>query len=195
MGSETKPSSVEERYRILLEVSEAANAQLDFVAILEAVSHVLGSVVPVDVIGVATVNGDMVRAHGFHVVGHERKGGESFVDAAARGFNVAPDELPTYFPLAGSAVELVARTGRAYVADDLETTKRFPEDERLLAIGVRSYVRAPLFVHDRLIGVDHLLAPLGTPIHRRRGGDPRGGGAAHGDGRRRTRSPTRRSAD
>jgi hypothetical protein len=38
MGSETKPSSVEERYRILLEVSEAANAQLDFVAILEAVS-------------------------------------------------------------------------------------------------------------------------------------------------------------
>jgi formate hydrogenlyase transcriptional activator len=153
MGSETKPSSVEERYRILLEVSEAANAQLDFVAILEAVSRVLGSVVPVDVIGVATVNGDMVRAHGFHVVGHERKGGESFVDAAARGFNVAPDKLPTYFPLAGSAVELVARTGRAYVADDLETAKRFPEDERLLAVGVRSYVRAPLVVHDRLIGV------------------------------------------
>jgi formate hydrogenlyase transcriptional activator len=153
MGSETKPSSAEERYRILLEVSEAANAQLDFVAILEAVSRVLGSVVPVDVIGVATVNGDMVRAHGFHVVGHERKGGESFVDAAARGFNVAPEKLPTYFPLAGSAVELVGRTGRAYVADDLETSKRFPEDERLMAIGVRSYVRSPLFVRERLIGV------------------------------------------
>jgi formate hydrogenlyase transcriptional activator len=153
MGSETKPSSVEERYRILIEVSEAANAQLDFVAILEAVSRVLGSVVPVDVIGVATVNGDMVRAHGFHVVGHERKSGESYVDAAARGFDVAPEKLPTYFPLAGSAVELVARTGRAYVAEDLETSKRFPEDERLLAIGVRSYVRAPLVVRDRLIGV------------------------------------------
>jgi formate hydrogenlyase transcriptional activator len=153
MGSETKPSSVEERYRILLEVSEAANAQLDFVAILEAVSRVLGSVVPVDVIGVATVNGDLVRAHGFHVVGHERKSGESYVDAAARGFDVAPEELPTNFPLAGSAAELVARTGRAYVAEDLETTKRFPEDERLVAIGVRTYVRAPLFVRERLIGV------------------------------------------
>jgi formate hydrogenlyase transcriptional activator len=153
MGSETKLFSVEERYRILLEVSEAANAQLDFVAILEAVSRVLGSVVPVDVIGVATVNGDMVRAHGFHVVGHERKGGESFVDAAARGFNVAPDKLPTYFPLAGSAAELVARTGRAYVAEDLKTNKRFPEDERLVSIGVRTYVRAPLFVRERLIGV------------------------------------------
>ncbi|MET0154064.1 MAG: GAF domain-containing protein [Candidatus Binatia bacterium] len=153
MGSETKPSSAEERYRILLEVSEAANAQLDFVAVLEAVSRVLGSVVPVDVIGVATVNGDMVRAHGIHVVGHERKGGESFVDAAARGFNVSPENLPTYFPLAGSAVELVARTGRAYVGEDLETGKRFPEDERLVAIGVRSYVRAPLFVRERLVGV------------------------------------------
>jgi formate hydrogenlyase transcriptional activator len=153
MGPETKPSSVEERYRILLEVSEAANAQLDFVAILEAVSRVLGSVVPVDVVGVATVNGDVVRAHGFHVVGHERRSGESYVDAAARGFDVAPEKLPTYFPLAGSAVELVARTGRAYVAEDLETSKRFPEDDRLLAIGVRSYVRAPLVVRDRLIGV------------------------------------------
>jgi formate hydrogenlyase transcriptional activator len=153
MGSETKPSSAEDRYRILLEVSEAANAQLDFVAVLEAVSRVLGSVVPVDVIGVATVNGDMVRAHGIHVVGHERKGGESFVDAAARGFDVSPENLPTYFPLAGSAVELVARTGRAYVGEDLETGRRFPEEERLVAIGVHSYVRAPLFVRERLVGV------------------------------------------
>ena len=115
MGSETKPSSAEERYRILLEVSEAANAQLDFTAVLQAVSRVLGSVVPVDVIGVATVNGDMVQAHGIHVVGHERKSGESYVAAAARGFDVSPENLPISFPLAGSAVEHVARTGRAYV--------------------------------------------------------------------------------
>ncbi len=153
MGSETKPSSAEERYRILLEVSEAANAQLDFTAILQAVSRVLGSVVPVDVIGVATVNGDMVRAHGIHVVGHERKGGESYVHAAARGFDVLPENLPISFPLAGSAVEHVARTGRAYVGEDLESGRRFPEDERMVAIGVRSYVRAPLFVRERLVGV------------------------------------------
>ena len=153
MGSETKPSSAEERYRILLEVSEAANAQLDFTAVLQAVSRVLGSVVPVDVIGVATVNGDMVRAHGIHVVGHERKSGESYVAAAARGFDVSPENLPISFPLAGSAVEHVARTGRAYVGEDLVTDRRFPEDERMVAIGVHSYVRAPLFVRERLVGV------------------------------------------
>jgi formate hydrogenlyase transcriptional activator len=157
MAIEVKPalsaaSSVEQKYRTLLEVSEAANAQLDFVGVLESVSRVLAPIVPVDVLGVATVKGDMVRAHAIHVVGHARRSGESYVDAAARGFNVAPDEVPTYFPLEGSVVDLVGRTGRAYVCQDLETEKRFPEEERLVAIGVRVYVRAPLFVRERLIG-------------------------------------------
>jgi formate hydrogenlyase transcriptional activator len=145
-------SAAEEKYRILLEVSEAANAQLDFVGVLEAVARVLGTIVPVDAIGVATVDGETVRAHGIHVVGHARRSGETFVDAAARGLNVTPEQIPTYFPLAGSAVALVARTGRAYVGEDLEAETRFPEDERLVAVGVRCYVRAPLFVRDRLIG-------------------------------------------
>jgi formate hydrogenlyase transcriptional activator len=152
MVSAEKPLAAEEKYRILLAVSEAANAQLDFVGVLEAVARVLGTIVPVDAIGVATVDGEMVRAHAIHVVGHARRSGETFVDAAARGLNVAPEQVPTYFPLAGSAVALVARTGRAYVGEDLEAETRFPEDERLVAIGVRCYVRAPLFVRDRLIG-------------------------------------------
>ena len=152
MAIEERHSSAEEKYRILLEVSEAANAQLDFVGVLEAVARVLGAIVPVDAIGVATVDGEMVRAHGIHVVGHLRRSGETFVDAAARGFNVSPEQVPTYFPLAGSAVALVARTGRAYVGEDLEAEMRFPEDERLVAMGVRCYVRAPLCVRDRLIG-------------------------------------------
>ncbi len=33
------------------------------------------------------------------------------------------------------------------------TDRRFPEDERMVAIGVHSYVRAPLFVRERLVGV------------------------------------------
>jgi formate hydrogenlyase transcriptional activator len=152
MVSAEEPLAAEEKYRILLEVSEAANAQLDFVGVLEAVARVLGMIVPVDAIGVATVDGETVRAHAIHVVGHARRSGETFVDAAARGLNVTPELVPTYFPLAGSAVALLARTGRAYVGEDLEAETRFPEDERLVAIGVRCYVRAPLFVRDRLIG-------------------------------------------
>jgi formate hydrogenlyase transcriptional activator len=152
MVNAEKPLAAEEKYRILLAVSEAANAQLDFVGVLEAVARVLGTIVPVDAIGVATVDGEVVRAHAIHVVGHARRSGETFVDAAARGLNVAPEQVPTYFPLAGSAVALVARTGRAYVGEDLEAETRFPEDQRLVSVGVRCYVRAPLFVRDHLIG-------------------------------------------
>ena len=119
MVNAEKPSAAEEKYRILLEVSEAANAQLDFVGVLEAVARVLGTIVPFDAIGVVTVDGETVRAHGIHVVGHARRSGETFVDAAARGLNVTPEQIPTYFPLAGSAVAHVARTGRAYVGEDL----------------------------------------------------------------------------
>src|SRR5207249_3754983 len=120
--------------------------------VLEAVARVLGTIVPLDAIGVVTVDGGMVRAHGIHVVGHARRIGETFVDAAARGLNVPREQVPTYFPLEGSAVAHVARTGKAYVGEDLEAETRFPEDERLVAIGVRCYVRAPLLVRDRLIG-------------------------------------------
>jgi len=151
MAFEEKPSTAE-KYGILLRVSEAANAQLDFVGVLEAVVRVLGPIVPVDAIGVATIEGDLVRAHAIHVTGFERKGGESFVAAAARGFNVAPDRVPTFFPLAGSAIAFAAGTGRAYVSGDLAHGKRFPEEENLLSLGVRRYVRAPLYVRERLIG-------------------------------------------
>jgi formate hydrogenlyase transcriptional activator len=159
MTNETKPpasaieaaSSAEERYRLLLAVSEAANAQLDFVGVLESVAGVLAPIVPVDAVGVATVEGDMVRAHAIHVVGHPRRGAESYVDAVARGFKIGRDEVPTYFPIAGSVVDLLRNTGRAYVCQDLASERRFPEEERLVAIGVRSYVRVPLFVGERLI--------------------------------------------
>jgi formate hydrogenlyase transcriptional activator len=145
-------STAEEKYRLLLEVAEAANAQLDFVGVLEAVARVLQPIVPVDAVGVATIEGDMVRAHAIHVAGVDRKTGESFVDAAARGFHVPPAEVPTFFPLEGSAVAYVAKTGRAYVGDNLAVEKRFPEEGRLVSIGVQCYVRAPLFVRERLIG-------------------------------------------
>ena len=98
MASDAKPlegSPAEAKYRILLEVSEAANSHLDFVGVLESVARVLEPTVLLDVIGVATVKGDMVRAHAIHVVGHARRSGESYVDAAARGFNVARDDVPT----------------------------------------------------------------------------------------------------
>ncbi|HSS77090.1 MAG TPA: sigma 54-interacting transcriptional regulator, partial [Thermoanaerobaculia bacterium] len=48
--------------------------------------------------------------------------------------------------------EYVGRIGEAYVCADLTKETRFPEDSRLLAAGVHSYVRVPLQIRDRLVG-------------------------------------------
>jgi formate hydrogenlyase transcriptional activator len=157
-------SGSEEKYRLLLEVSAAANAQLDFIGVLEATIEVLRPIVPVDTAGVITVEGEMARAHAIHVVGFVRKSGESFVDAAARGFNVELGKVPTSFPIAGSALAWIAEHRRAYAANDLQAERRFPEEERLIAVGVRAYVRAPLFVRERLIGAIILCRFTPTPF-------------------------------
>ena len=144
--------SAPDKYEILLDVSEAVNAQLDLVGVLAAVGRVIAPIVAVDALAVTNVEEGMVRAHAIHVVGHERARGESYVDAAARGLNVTRERVPMEFPLAGSSVEHAAATRRPYVCGDVAMQKRFPEEDQLLAIGVRSYVRLPLFIHDRLVG-------------------------------------------
>jgi formate hydrogenlyase transcriptional activator len=65
-----------------------------------------------------------------------------------------PKELPgpEGYPVAGSGTEFVGKTGKAYVCQDLEAERHFTEDDRLFGYGARAYVRAPLFVRDRLIG-------------------------------------------
>ncbi|HKV11608.1 MAG TPA: sigma 54-interacting transcriptional regulator, partial [Thermoanaerobaculia bacterium] len=143
--------SAEEKYRLLLAVSEAANAQLEIAALLEEVAHALAPAIPVDAVGVATVADGSVAAHSVYIRGVERRRGESLVDLFARvkqGEESAP--VPTPFP--GSGTEHVLTTGHALVASDLRTSPRFPEDARLLSHGIVSYVRVPLRVQDRLEG-------------------------------------------
>ncbi|MDQ2870118.1 MAG: sigma 54-interacting transcriptional regulator [Acidobacteriota bacterium] len=145
----------EEKYRLLLRVSEAANGQLDFPGVLDAVARALTPIVPLDAIGVVTRVGERVFPHAIHIEGFARRPGESFGDTLARLPGVAPVDPASYaegFPLAGSGTAYVERTGRAYVCQDLESGKIFAEDERLAALGIRAYVRTPLFVRDHLIG-------------------------------------------
>ncbi|MEP6768142.1 MAG: sigma 54-interacting transcriptional regulator [Acidobacteriota bacterium] len=145
----------EEKYRLLLRVSEAANGQLDFPGVLDAVARALTPIVPLDAIGVVTRVGERVFPHAIHIEGFARRPGESFGDTVARLPGVARVDPAAYaegFPLAGSGTAYVERTGRAYVCQDLESGKIFAEDERLAALGIRAYVRTPLFIRDRLIG-------------------------------------------
>ena len=155
--SAAAPLTAEEKYRLLLEISEAANSQREIAAVLEAVANALPPSIPIDAVGVITVEGEMLSPHAIYIRGVERREGDSWADVMARwlhlstGEEVAPIIKPPV-PLAGSGTEVVGRTGRALVCEDLSGAMRFPEDARLFAAGVRSYVRVPLAVRDQLVG-------------------------------------------
>jgi formate hydrogenlyase transcriptional activator len=155
--SAAPPLTAEEKYRLLLEISEAANSQREIAAVLEAVANALPPSIPIEAVGVVTVEGEVLSPHAIYIKGVERREGDSWADVMARwlhlssGEEVAPIIKPPV-PLAGSGTEVVGRTGRALVCEDLNGTMRFPEDARLFAAGVRSYVRVPLTVRDQLVG-------------------------------------------
>ena len=155
MSSPSCPSSGEEKYRLLLQVSEAANAQRDLAGVFEAVARALKPFVPVDAIAAITIDGDLARTHAIHIEGVERRPGEPVEETMARALDIPRESAALVqrgFPLRGTGTEYVGRTRKAYVSQDLAEDRLFAEDERLLSYGVHSYVRTPLFVRDRQIG-------------------------------------------
>jgi formate hydrogenlyase transcriptional activator len=181
--SASAPLTAEERYRLLVEISAAANSRLELGAVLQEVEETLAPHIAVDAVSVVTVDGESLLPHAIHVKGVEHRRGDSFADVMARWRALetgkADAVVPHPRPRAGSGTEHVGRTGRAWVCDDLGRSRNFPEDAKLFALGVLSYVRIPLRVRERLVGsmvfcrrVAHgfaprdaeVLAAIGQPI-------------------------------
>ena len=148
--------TAEEKYRLLLEISEAANSQIEIAAVLEAVVEGLEPAIHVDALAVTTVHGDHLVPHAVYIRGVERRQGDSFADTLERWMRLSGGEFmakpPGGLPLAGTGTEYVGQAGRAWICEDLAQGTRFPEDSRLLAAGIRSYVRVPLRVRDQFVG-------------------------------------------
>jgi len=157
--------TAEEKYRLLLEISEAANSQIEIAAVLETVVEGLEPAIHVDALAVTTVHGDHLVPHAVYIRGVERRQGDSFADTLERWMRLSGGEFmakpPGGLPLAGTGTEYVGRAGRAWICEDLAQEMRFPEDSRLLAAGIRSYVRVPLRVRDQFVG--SLAFSRGTP--------------------------------
>jgi formate hydrogenlyase transcriptional activator len=152
-----EPLGPEARYRLLVEVSAAANSQLEIAAVLGEVAEVLAPFLAVDAVSVVTVRNGTLVPHSVHVKGVEHRRGDSVADVIARwrSLDGRGDEEVVFsppLPVAGSGTEHVGRTGRAYVCRDLRASQAFPEDAKLLRLGVVSYVRIPLRVRDHLVG-------------------------------------------
>src|SRR3982751_6834160 len=159
--------TAEERYRLLLQVSEAASSQIEIAAVLEAVVEGLEPAIHVRALAVTTIEDGAVVPHALYIQGVERRQGDSFADIISRWISLSGAEMPPKphgsLPLAGTGTEHGGRTGRAWICEDLAQGTRFPEDARLLAAGVRSYVRVPLRVRDRLVGSRGFLRGAAGP--------------------------------
>jgi len=149
--------SSEDRYRLLLSVSQAANESLELTAVLAAVAKALEGFVDIDGIGVAQVSEGQVIAHALYAKGAPRLETNPLADLGAHppARSAAELSLPRVvhpIPLAGTGVEHVGTTRRPYVCQDLPKEQRFTGDARLVEFGIRSCVWVPLVVRDRFIG-------------------------------------------
>src|SRR5712691_3845054 len=130
---------VQSSARLILDVARAAS-HLELAEVLESLIATLKPTINFHAIAVFVIEGEYTRLHSLHVEGIDRKPDESVESVLAR---IAPSlnnpSKPVIKRLSEHHVSLVAASLRPYVCTDLQLQKRFPEDERLLQYGVRSY--------------------------------------------------------
>src|SRR5215470_6594723 len=150
------PSSAQ----LILEVAKAASSHLELPEVLESLILALKPIIRFDAISVFVIEDQHVRMHSLHVESVGRRPGESVesvVARAAASVNLAPKPL-TKHPISEHHISVLASSLKPYVCTDLEFQKRFPEDERLLEYGVRSYVSLPLLKRGELLGAADFIS-------------------------------------
>ena len=144
------PSSAQ----LILEVAKAASSHLELAEVLESLIVALKPTSRFDAIAVFVIEGEYVRLHSLHVERVGRRPGESVESVIARAapsVNLASKAVLKH-PLGEHHVSEVASSRKPYVSTDLEFQRRFPEDERLLQFGVRSYISLPLLRRGEMLG-------------------------------------------
>src|SRR5215468_2101753 len=151
-------STVQERLessaQLILEVAKSASSHLELTEVLESLIVALKPTISFDAIAVFVIEGEYARLHSLHVERLGRRPGESVESVIARtaaSANLPPKPLIKQ-RLKEHHVSEVASTLQPYVCSDLESRQRFPEDERMLQHGVRSYISLPLLKRGALLG-------------------------------------------
>ena len=172
--------SGESRYRAILAVAEAANAQLDLSALLDAVVVALEDLVPVDAVGVIARDGEAPRAIGAHVRSHPRRSDEP--EAAYIGRVVEQAGRGNATRGMQEILGLLERARSTVVVDDVLSETRLPV-ARLVRPPGRSAVLLPLkdrghfasallfvrstprpFDRDEVRILEDVASPLGTAV-------------------------------
>ena len=120
-------------YKLLLDISRAANSQLELPAVLRSVARCLDPRVRLDGIAVVSMDGDRLRPHWLYSVHTVVSPGDSFQTVASRVLDVPLTKIdhrvPRFIPFPGSAAEHMIRSGRPIIRRNLETERGFPEEE------------------------------------------------------------------
>jgi formate hydrogenlyase transcriptional activator len=142
------------RAQLILDVAKAASSHLELSEVLESLITTLKPISRFDAISVFVIEGEYARLHSLHVERVGRKPGESVESTIARAASSVnmPAKPVIKQRLSEHHVSIVASTLKPYVCGDLESQKRFPEDERLLQYGVRSYISLPLLKRGAMLG-------------------------------------------
>src|SRR5438552_10588685 len=140
--------------QLILDVAKAASSHLELTEVLESLIVALKPTIRFDAVSVFVIEGEYARLHSLHVERVGRRPGESVESVVARAASSVnlPVKPVLKQRLSEHHVSEVASSRKPYVCTDLEFQKRFPEDERLLQYGVRSYVSLPLLKRGELLG-------------------------------------------
>src|SRR5262245_58519989 len=140
--------------QLILEVAKAASSHLELGDVLESLIFSLKPIIHFDAILVFVIEGEYVRMHSLYVESVGRRPGESVesvIARAASSVNVPPKPVLRRL-LNQHHISVLASSREPYVCTDLESQKRFPEDEGLLYYGVHSYISLPLLKRGELLG-------------------------------------------
>ena len=150
--------SAEDRYQLLLRISQIVNESIELSDVVDAIAEALTPLAVVDTLLLLTVENERITQRYLHVRGVERREGDTFRDIFERAlrFNKVQgsiDDVPHPKPLAGTQLEYAARMGRPYVANGLtHENSQFDVEHKLCTFGIKAYVLCPLTVRGHLIG-------------------------------------------
>lgn len=149
----------EERSQIILEVAQAIGTQLEMSELLASLNEALKPIVHFDVVSIVILEGETVNVHWAHLEGLARDRGETLESVLSRyARDLKVDPPPMSLPVSRHPISQIMKSGKAYVASDLEAERGFDTDEPLLNAGFRSYIDLPLVKRGELIGTIKFLS-------------------------------------
>ena len=147
---ETESNATDSRYRLLLEIVQAANSHLDLVRVLEAITTTLRPVVRVDgAVVLATSSDGNVRPASVFI--SPSAPAPPAPPTVLEFPTDVPDEVPG-LPFEGSLPQRVRDMRGTLLCPDVAGDFPFNDREPLLRHGVRSGVCVPLFARGEFLG-------------------------------------------